>query len=38
MVDRPRVLIEDWLPVTELSIESRRRASAKCGLVGFTGL
>ncbi len=25
--DRPRVLIEDWLPVRELSIESRREAA-----------
>jgi putative DNA methylase len=25
--DRPRVLIEDWLPVLELSIESRREAA-----------
>jgi putative DNA methylase len=27
MADRPRVLIEDWLPVTELGIESRREAA-----------
>ena len=27
MVDRPKVLIEDWLPVTELGIESRREAA-----------
>ncbi len=27
MVDRPRVLIEDWLPVVELGIESRREAA-----------
>ena len=25
--DRPRVLIEDWLPITELGIESRREAA-----------
>src|SRR5437762_2624106 len=27
MPDRPRVLIEDWLPVVELGIESRREAA-----------
>jgi putative DNA methylase len=27
MVDRPRVLIEEWLPITELGIESRREAA-----------
>jgi putative DNA methylase len=27
MPNRPRVLIEDWLPVTELGIESRREAA-----------
>ena len=27
MADRPRVLIEDWLPVQELGIESRREAA-----------
>jgi putative DNA methylase len=27
MADWPRVLIEDWLPVTELGIESRREAA-----------
>jgi putative DNA methylase len=27
MADRPRVLIEDWLPITELGIESRREAA-----------
>jgi len=27
MTDRPRVLIEDWLPVAELGIESRREAA-----------
>ncbi len=27
MPDRPRVLIEDWLPVAELGIESRREAA-----------
>jgi adenine-specific DNA methylase len=27
VADRPRVLIEDWLPVAELGIESRREAA-----------
>src|SRR6266540_2089961 len=27
MMDRPRVLIEDWLPVAELGIESRRESA-----------
>lgn len=27
MTDRPKVLIEDWLPVVELGIESRREAA-----------
>lgn len=27
MTDRPRVLIEDWLPIEELGIESRREAA-----------
>jgi adenine-specific DNA methylase len=27
MADRPRVLIEDWLPMAELGIESRREAA-----------
>ncbi len=32
MVDRPRVLIEEWLPVTELGIESRRERAAASAL------
>jgi putative DNA methylase len=32
MVDRPRVLIEDWLPVAELGIESRRERAAASAL------
>ena len=27
MAERPRVLIEDWLPITQLGIESRREAA-----------
>lgn len=30
--DRPRVLIEDWLPITELGIESRRERAAASAL------
>src|SRR6266508_3243448 len=32
MVGRPRVLIEDWLPVAELGIESRRERAAASAL------
>lgn len=32
MADRPRVLIEDWLPVAELGIESRRERAAASAL------
>lgn len=32
MADRPRVLIEDWLPVRELGIESRRERAAASAL------
>jgi putative DNA methylase len=32
MTDRPRVLIEDWLPVAELGIESRRERAAASAL------
>src|SRR5215469_818110 len=32
MTDRPRLLIEDWLPVRELGIESRRERAAASAL------
>lgn len=32
MAERPRVLIEDWLPVAELGIESRRERAAASAL------
>ena len=32
MTERPRVLIEDWLPVAELGIESRRERAAASAL------
>ena len=32
MTDRPRVLIEDWLPITELGIESRRESEIPSAL------
>lgn len=32
MNDRPRVLIEDWLPVAELGVESRRERAAASAL------
>jgi len=32
MADRPRVLIEDWLPITELGIESRRERAVASSL------
>lgn len=35
MTDRPRVLIEDWLPVHELGIESRRERAALSALPGL---
>lgn len=32
MIDRPRVLIEDWLPIEELGIESRRESEIPSAL------
>lgn len=32
MADRPRLLIEDWLPITELGIESRRESEIPSAL------